>query len=400
MQPTDRPKTAATSHDLIIAGASIAGLVAARAAATRGLKTIVIDPRREPAARVRTTGVLVKRDSETIDIPPALCHRIGGVRMYAPDMRHIDLHRDGYHFLATDTAALVDWLVDEAKTAGAELRFGMPFSSAGLDADCIRFEDSDVSGRYLLGADGGRSRIAELFGLGQNREFLQGLETDYTPYRGMDEDLLHCFVDSNTAPGYLGWVVPGAGMTQIGLAVSPTPNGTARIPDFNGFLSKIHPYFPGLLDIREKSRRMGQIPCGGLVHPISTRRVLLTGDAAGLVSPLTAGGIRLAFQFGRRTACAIADYLNGSGDDPGVLMAREYPSFIRKTLLRRAWSLAPSNALLNRALFTPPMRALATKIYFQQRMLIPAHLLPLVDTLPAGLKTRSGPAGAKSPNAA
>jgi len=400
MQPTDHPKTAATSHDLIIAGASIAGLVAARAAAARGLKTIVIDPRREPAARVRTTGVLVKRDSEAIDIPPALCHRIGGVRMYAPDMRYIDLHRDGYHFLATDTAALVDWLVDAAKTAGAELRFGMPFSGAGLDADRIRLENSDVSGRYLLGADGGRSRIAELFGLGQNREFLQGLETDYTPYRGMDEDLLHCFVDSDTAPGYLGWLVPGAGMTQIGLAVSPTPNGATRMPDFNRFLRKIHPHFPGLLDIREKTRRMGQIPCGGLVHPISTRRVLLTGDAAGLVSPLTAGGIRLAFQFGRRTACAIADYLNGSGDDPGVLMAREYPSFIRKTLLRRAWSLAPSNAVLNRALFTPPMRALATKIYFQQRMLIPAHLLPLVDTLPAGLKTMSGPTDVKSPNMA
>jgi len=81
-------------------------------------------------------------------------------------------------------------------------------------------------------------------------------------------------------------------------------------------------------------------------------------------------------------------------------MAREYPSFIRKTLLRRTWSLAPSNAVLNRALFTPPMRALATKIYFQQRMLIPAHLLPLVDTLPAGLKTMSGPTDVKSPNMA
>ena len=95
-------------------------------------------------------------------------------------------------------------------------------------------------------------------------------------------------------------------------------------------------------------KRSGPIPCGGLVHPLSTHRVLLTGDAAGLVSPLTAGGIRLAFQYGRRAGGAIASYLQDGGADPGAMMARDYPRFGLKTWMRRAWSAAPPNAVSER----------------------------------------------------
>ncbi|HRX40958.1 MAG TPA: hypothetical protein P5072_16095, partial [Parvularculaceae bacterium] len=38
-----------------------------------------------------------------------------------------------------------------------------------------------------------------------------------------------------------------------------------------------------------------------------------------------------------------------------------------KSWMRRAWSAAPPNALINATLFTPPMRALARWIYFQKR---------------------------------
>ena len=378
--PDQKPKNTEPSHfDLIVVGASFAGLIAARTAAFRGLKVAVIDSKTEPGARVRTTGVLVKEASEEIDIPADLTRKIPGVRMYAPNKASIDLFAPGYYFLATDTPALMRWLSKEAERAGVTMMFGCRFTGGGLADDRIHIDGMGLTADYLLGADGAKSPVASAFGLGCNREFLIGLETEYAPYKGIDQDLLHCFVDSQLAPGYLGWIVPGVNMTQIGLAVSPTFFGEERKPDYNRFLSKIHPMFPGLLDLKENTRRSGIIPCGGLVSPLSNRRVLLTGDAAGLVSPLTAGGIRLAFQFGRRTGFAIANYLLDGGTDPGELMAREYPKFLRKTWLRRAWSFAPPNALLNRTLFTPPMRAIAKRIYFQKRAQIPGHLLPMSD---------------------
>jgi len=370
----NNPKTNSEIYDLLVIGASFAGLIAARTAAHRGLKVGIIDAKKEPGVRVRTTGILVKEATEETDIPARLTRKIPGVRLYAPNMTFSDLYAPGYYFVATDTPALMRWLAREASRAGADLLLGTRFEKAHHDGDLIHLEGLGLSTRYLLGADGAKSRVAKCFNLGQNKRFLIGLETEYEPLKALNPDLLHCFINNAYAPGYLGWMVPGVNMTQIGLAVSPDLMGRERKPDYNRFLSQIHPHFPGILNCREKARRSGPIPCGGLVHPLSTHRVLLTGDAAGLVSPLTAGGIRLAFQYGRRAGFAIANYLLDGGADPGVIMAQEYPNFTLKKWTQKAWSIAPHNTILNTVLFTAPVRALAKKIYFQKRSRLPSPL--------------------------
>src|SRR5262249_38225706 len=114
-------------------------------------------------------------------------------------------------------------------------------------------------------------------------------------------------------------------------------------------------------------RRAGRIPAGGLVRPWSAPGVLLVGDAAGMVSPATGGGIRLAFAFGRRAAQAIADHLLHLGPPPETVLARELPRFGIKHLLRAGLDLAPPNVLLNAAIATAPMRWLATHLYFHSR---------------------------------
>ena len=362
----NHPRQASGCYDLIIVGASFAGLIAARTAAHRGLKVAVIDAKREPGARVRTTGILVKEAVDACDIPSALTRKIHGVRLYAPSGKHSDLFAPGYYFLATDTPAIMRWLAREAARAGADLLFGARFEDATISEDEVRLHGLGLTTRYLLGADGARSRVARAFGLGRNREFLVGVETEYEETPTVDPDFLHCFIDTELAPGYLGWVVPGVGLTQVGLATAAAPFGGARKPDLEAFRKRIDPFF-ALWNCEVKHRRSGPIPCGGLVSPLATHRVLLTGDAAGLVSPLTGGGIRLAFQYGRRAGAVISEYLQDAGPDPGAVMAREYPSFALKAWMRRAWSAAPPNALVNAALFSPPVRALAQWIYFQKR---------------------------------
>lgn len=361
-------------YDLAIIGASFAGLVAARTAAHRGLRVVVIDAKTEPGARVRTTGILVKEAVDECDVPSSLTRKIPGVRLYAPNGKHTDLTAPGYYFLATDTPAIMRWLAGEAARAGADLMFGARFSGATRHETHASLHGLGVSARYILGADGAKSSVAKAFGLGRNTEFMVGLETEYEETPAVDPDFLHCFIDTRRAPGYLGWVVPGVGMTQVGLAVSDCPFGDRRKPDFAAFLNHIDSRF-AFWNCEVLRKRSGPIPCGGLVSPLSTHRVLLTGDAAGLVSPLTAGGIRLAFQYGRRAGGAIANYLLDDGPDPGVVMAHEYPRFGVKTWMRRLWSVAPPNALLNATLFTPPMRALAKRIYFEKRRALPRRLI-------------------------
>ena len=70
-----------------------------------------------------------------------------------------------------------------------------------------------------------------------NREFLSGVEAELEGVRRVEERL-HVFLDSRLAPGYIGWVVPGVGITQVGLAC----RAPAR-PDLDRFIARISSVF-------------------------------------------------------------------------------------------------------------------------------------------------------------
>ena len=348
-------------YDLVIVGASFAGLVAARTAAMRGLKVAVLDGKPEAGHRVATTGILVKEAAEEIDIPHTLTRRVHGVRLYAPSRRSIDLFAPGYFFLTTDTANVLRWLSAEAMRAGAKILYRARFEGATREGGLFRFHGINIAARYILGADGARSSVARAFKLGTNTKFLTGIEVEYEGLAEADPRFLHCFLDSTLAPGYLGWVAAGPSVTQAGLAVGP-----GHRPDLKRFLAATEPIF-GYSRARVVERRSGRIPAGGLVHPWSCEGVMLVGDAAGQVSPATGGGIKLAFELGRRSAQVIADHLQNLGPPPASVLAAELPSLASKKLMRAALDLAVPNPLIDVALALPPMRWIAQHVYFHRR---------------------------------
>jgi flavin-dependent dehydrogenase len=345
--------------DLAIVGGSFAGLACARSAALRGLKVAVLDAKPDPGLRVRTTGIVVKEASDSFDLPARMMRKVPGVRLYAPDNRALDLSAPGYFFQATDMPALMRWMAEEAARAGATLMFGRKFED-GLEYE-RGVSMGDLHASFLVGADGAKSRVAEVFGLGQNRRFLAGLEIECEPLQGVDGRFLHCFADSQIAPGYIAWMVPGVGATQIGLAAS-----RPQRPELGAFLRRLK-HFLDLREIRVTSRRSGLVPCGGVVSRLGSRRVMLVGDAAGMVSPVTGGGIHTALQYGRRAAVLIANHLGHRGPDPATALAREAPRFGAKLWLRRALDTAPPNVLINALLMTEPARRLAQRLYFHSR---------------------------------
>jgi flavin-dependent dehydrogenase len=345
------------NYDIHIVGAGFAGLACARAAARRGLRVLVTDRKRAPGERVHTTGLVVKEAAERWEIPAALTRRVHGIRLYSPSLRTLDLASAGYYFLATDTPALMRWLAREAARSGAHVRFGQPYRSG----------DGAGRARYVVGADGPRSRVARDFGLGINREFLAGIEAEYESVRGLDEDRLHCFLDGKLARGYIGWIVPGYnGVTQIGLACR-----RPQAPDLRAFLRKIAG-FVDMSDARCLGFRGGLIPVGGAVSPIAAGNVLLIGDAAGLVSPLSAGGIHTALESGWAAAHAIADHVIEGGEAPAEALARTAPRFAAKRAMRALFDHGVPDAAFDALLSTRPFTALARSVYFHHRGLASA----------------------------
>jgi digeranylgeranylglycerophospholipid reductase len=208
--------------------------------------------------------------------------------------------------------------------------------------------------------------VAKTLGLGLSTKFLFGIEHEYEGTEIAEPDRMHCFIDRRIAPGYIAWVVSGVGVVQVGLARRVDGNASAAPAAMAAFLEKISPLFD-FRRAKPASVRAGMIPCGGVVRPVAAQRVLLVGDAAGMVSPLTAGGIHTALKHGLAAGHAIAEFLNGKSEDPGGVFVRTYPRFRTKRLLRFLFDHFQSDVLFDLLLGTQPMRAAASIVYFHRK---------------------------------
>ena len=356
--------------DLLVVGASFAGVACAIEAARTGLSVTLIERKQDVGEKLHTTGIVVKEAADELarlgELPPELIRPIRGVRLYGSRLSSVALDSPGYFFLATDTPNLMRWLISQAQDAGVDVRLGTLFSGAQRQAGGLA-ADGIGRVRFIAGADGPTSKVARTFGLGVNQEFLFGVEAELTGVLLPEPERLHCFLDRRLARGYIGWAFDGVGVTQIGLAARQRNGGTA---DLDTFLAKLAGVFD-LASMNIVARRAGLIPVGGPVTPIAGDRVLLIGDAAGLVSPLTAGGIHTALESGRAAAIAIAAAL-AHDRGPALSATIDVPQFRTKRLLRKAFDAFQSDLLFDALLATGALSAAARIVYFHRRGLLSA----------------------------
>lgn len=363
--------TAAGRADLLVVGASFAGVACATEAARAGLRVILIERKTDAGDKLHTTGIVVKEAADEIErlgqFAPELIRPIRGVRLYGSRLASVALDSPGYFFLATDTPNLMRWLIEQAINAGVDVRLGTLFTGAQRETGGV-VVDNIGPVRFIVGADGPTSKVARTFNLGLNREFLFGVEAELTGVSLPEPERLHCFLDRRLARGYIGWAFDGVGVTQIGLAARQR-HGRDKV-DLDAFIAKLGRIFD-LASMKVVARRAGLIPIGGPVDPIAGDRVLLVGDAAGLVSPLTAGGIHTALESGRAAAVAIATAL--AHDSGGALSATiDVPQFATKRLLRKAFDLFQSDWLFDALLSTGALAIAARLVYFHRRGLLSA----------------------------
>jgi flavin-dependent dehydrogenase len=362
-------------YDIVIAGAGLAGLQCARLLAVRGLRVALLDRKASLTGPVHTTGIFVRKTWEDF---PLLEEQLGpGIRdviLYSPAQRSLRLTAQRDEFRIGRMSWLYLWLLEQASRAGVTW---MPESRVlAIDSEAVTIErrgrSERVSARFIVGADGARSLVARQLGLDTNRELLVGLE-DIVPSAG-GAPALHCYLDPRLAPGYIAWVADDGHEAHVGVA---------------GYRARFDPA-QALLALRTRigagkaiERRGGLIPVGGILRRIANERGLLIGDAAGAVSPLTAGGLDGALRLSAFAADVIAAHLNG---DAAAL--RQYNGdrfrarFLARTWMRRAMRLIEHPLAMELAcamLRTPPLRALASHVFFSRRGSFPDASLQLME---------------------
>jgi len=369
---------ATPAFDLVIVGASFAGAACAIAAAQRGLRVCVLERKHDPGEKLHTTGIIVKEAAERTllnQVPVAMTRRVEEVRLYAPSLKQVALAAPGYYFLTTDTPAVMRWLAGQMRANGVDLRLGCAFTDAVPNGD--GWQVAGVGGtRYLVGADGARSRVARRCGLGEVRHFLYGVEYEFPGATLARPGALHCFISKRYAPGYIGWIAQSPTGVQAGLALRHDP-ANARVPDTDGFLLRVGMAGGLPRHLRPGHTRAGLIPCSGPVFDMARDRAILVGDAAGIVSPVTAGGIHSAWEHGWAVGRGIAAYLRDrDGTSPGAagrvpppeqVAIEAAPRFRTKRALRWAYDRLQFDWPFDLLLHSPPLRWAAERVYFHKR---------------------------------
>lgn len=363
-------------HDVAVVGAGLAGLQCARLLGRWGLDVVLLDRKKRVDERVHTTGIFVRRTLEDFDLPedclgPVVRH----VEVVSPAGRSLRIASDEDEFRVGRMGRLYRTWLEDARAHGVEVQLQtdltgvVPRDDGSVRLEVRRGVEPDhVDVRFVIGADGAVSRVAPGLGLPSNELDLVGVEDvlEGVPLVGPPRFEVH--LDPVLAPGYLAWVVHDGEEVHVG--VGGYPEGYRPTEALAAFRDRLDAR--GAWDLAAGHRaehRGGRIPVGGVLDRLVTPHGLLTGDAAGAVSPLTAGGLDPCLRLSALAADVARRYVESG--DPAELARYDGAAWRRRfgtrLALRRLLGLArwPWMAEAGAAaLRTPPGRKLAEEVFF------------------------------------
>ncbi|HAG82636.1 MAG TPA: dehydrogenase [Cyanobacteria bacterium UBA12227] len=296
--------------DCIIVGAGPAGGTAAYHLAKRGRSVIVLEkqalPRYKPCGGGVSPSVQQWFD---FDLTPAISLNATKVRYtwQMEDPVEVELQtREAVWMVQREV--FDHFLIQQAQKQGAELRdqtevTGIEFKS---DRWQVNTANEPIEGRYIIAADGAKGPMAKWLGFKERQRRMAGaLETE-TPAPPMNDPTIY-FDFGQVKNGYI-WNFPKQGGYSIGI-------GTFRgggTQDLKGMVAKYAEQFG--IDFKT-SHQYGHSLClwdGN--QKLHTQNALLAGEAACVVDPFTAEGIRPSILSGLKAAEAIDRALAGEAN--------------------------------------------------------------------------------------
>jgi geranylgeranyl reductase family protein len=304
-------------YDVIITGGGPAGSMTAYHLAKAGLRAIVIDAKKFPRDKPCGGGLQSRARRE---IPFDVSHVLRGAMQQV--VLTYDLKESCTRTYAEPLVYCVlrsefdNYLLEQAERAGAAVRSGVRVLGFTRHHGLVSAHTSqgDFTGYCLVGADGANSIVSRA--LNRREDYFWQVAV----YCEVPEDWLRpqavaagsMRIDWGSLPSGYAWVFPKRGFVNIGAGGPPV---AARL------LKRYVTRFLESTELLEPGRAAG-ISLTGHQLPTLTRRtrladgrVLLVGDAAGLVDPFTGDGISMACQSAGRAAGCIRDALNGPEPD-------------------------------------------------------------------------------------
>ncbi|MFG3255177.1 geranylgeranyl reductase family protein [Streptomyces sp. NPDC048172] len=290
--------------DVVVVGAGPGGASAAYAAAVAGRRVLLLEKSELPRYKTCGGGIIgPSRDALPPGFELPLQDRVHAVTFSLNGKLARTRRSRNMLFGLVNRPEFDQSLVDHAVKAGAEVRTGVTVSRVEQHgpavpdrrtvAVVVAGEDEPVLARAVVGADGSASRIGAHVGVKLDQVDL-GLEAEIPVPPSVAEDWAgRVLVDWGPLPGSYGWVFPKGDTLTVGV-ISARGEGAATKRYLDDFIAR-----QGLAGFEPRISSGHLTRCRTDDSPLSRGRVLVCGDAAGLLEPWTREGISFALRSGR-----------------------------------------------------------------------------------------------------
>jgi len=284
--------------DAVVVGAGPAGAATAIRLARGGASVLLADRARFPRDKPCGGGLTGRAVRELpVDVSPVVEDVVHAFEVRLGYRKRFERRSETPLVLMTRRRRLDAFLAEQAAAAGAVFRDGVTVEglTVGPDGASLLVGGAAVHGRVLVGADGVNGQIARDAGLGGGILYGIALEGNGPLPEGQTG---RATIELGVVPGGYGWIFPKAGHANYGVG-----GWAAEGPRLRAHLRRLCAEH-GIDDAELTDVQGRRLP---IRRTTTAARgpVLLVGDAAGLVDPLSGDGIYEALVSARLAADAI-----------------------------------------------------------------------------------------------
>lgn len=296
--------------DVLVIGAGPAGSSAAKHAARGGADVLMIDRKSEIGSPKRCAEGVSKEGLKKLGIEPSprwIARELSNVRLVAPDGTDVKLNEETVKL--PEAGYILERKVFDKHMAMDAAREGAKIMVKTLAKDLKREEDSfvvtaecmgetfQIKASIVIGADGPESRVGRFAGLktaAKPKNMESAAQFEMVGVELEDNNSLEFYFGS-VAPGGYAWIFPkGDDIANVGLGVLTTETDKSAYQHLVEFVESC----PATKNAQAVELNVGGDPVGGMNKKLVTNNMMIVGDAAGHVNPLTGGGINTALEAG------------------------------------------------------------------------------------------------------
>jgi geranylgeranyl reductase family protein len=300
--------------DVLVVGAGPAGSSAAAALAAAGRSVILLDAARHPRPKAcaEYASPRIADELRRLNLPDDAwrpdAHPTRGMRVIrghdAVDLTYADAkgRRTAW---GLDRERFDAALAAFAAGQGVRVMERTPFRDGRREGDTweITTRGITIRSRWLIGADGARSRVAHRLGVERRIRWPRrlGLVAHYESVAGLDDH-----GEMHVGRGhYVGLAPLAGGRLNVGMAL-PMDGGRSAEARFAAAIGALPAVADRLAGRRRLTPIRGASPIGHRVARAAGPGWMLIGDSAGFVDPFTGEGIFRALRSARAAADALA----------------------------------------------------------------------------------------------